>query len=412
MINQNSYAKTLAWPTLGFFIGFAGLSIYGPLVPKFIHLMHLTPLDAGLLAAIANLSGSLLRLPFGAWADRRGFKLPFLTLLTAAVLGLLGIVWVMATHYPHHMNGLFPLLLILGFLVGAGIATFPVGIAQVSQAAPHTRQGTALALYAGLGNLAPGIFALLLPFAFAHIGLIPAYSLWALLMLIGIGIYARESPSVALLKPNKTDSPFLTALRTAATWPLTFLYFISFGGFLALVAWLPSFWVGTFHVPLVKAGLFTLLFTLTTSLIRIVGGWLADRISPTLVIAGSLLAVAFGAAFVTQSGTVTDAMISVLLIAVGMGIQNGAVFKIVPFRIPHAVGGAAGIIGGLGALGGFIIPPVMAMVGGVHHAPSSFIILTILALMGLGALVYLNRPSLNPQSLLKSETALDLDLES
>jgi len=48
------------------------------------------------------------------------------------------------------------------------------------------------------------------------------------------------------------------------------------------------------------------------------------------------------------------------LMAIGMGISNAAVFKIVPQAVPHAVGGAAGWVGGLGAFGGFVIPPVMA----------------------------------------------------
>jgi NNP family nitrate/nitrite transporter-like MFS transporter len=42
-----------------------------------------------------------------------------------------------------------------------------------------------------------------------------------------------------------------------------------------------------------------------------------------------------------------------------MGIGNAAVFKMVPKYVPHAVGGASGWVGGLGALGGFVIPPIL-----------------------------------------------------
>ena len=55
----------------------------------------------------------------------------------------------------------------LGLLCGCGIATFSVGISQVSYWFPQQRQGSALAIYAGVGNLAPGMFSLLLPFAIA-----------------------------------------------------------------------------------------------------------------------------------------------------------------------------------------------------------------------------------------------------
>lgn len=393
MQTKDRYLRDLVWPTLGFFIGFAGLSIYGPLVPKFSHLMHLSPVQAGLLAAIANLSGSLLRMPFGSWADRSGFKRPFLTLLISALIGLAGVLWVMATHYPGHMAGLYPVLLLLGILVGAGIATFPVGIAQVAQTNPQTRQGTALGLYAGLGNLAPGIFALLLPVAFVHLGLLPAYGLWTLMMALAIAIYALKSPAEPARRAAPAGpGPFVVALRNRSTWPMTFLYFISFGGFLALVAWLPSFWVASYNLPLVRAGFFTLLFTITTSLIRIVGGWLADKIPPSAVIAASLAAIAGGAGIVVASSTVPGAMAGILLIALGMGVQNGAVFKMLPMRVPEAVGGASGIVGGLGALGGFVIPPLMALIGGTRHAPSAFVILLILAALGLPALWSLGRP--------------------
>jgi len=44
-----------------------------------------------------------------------------------------------------------------------------------------------------------------------------------------------------------------------------------------------------------------------------------------------------------------------------MGIANAAVFKLMPQYVKEAVGGAAGWVGGLGAFGGFVIPPVMGI---------------------------------------------------
>ncbi len=50
----------------------------------------------------------------------------------------------------------------------------------------------------------------------------------------------------------------------------------------------------------------------------------------------------------------------IVLMAVGMGVCNAAVFKIAAHEIRHAMGGAAGWIGGLGAFGGFVIPNLLA----------------------------------------------------
>ncbi|MCL4493382.1 MAG: MFS transporter [Firmicutes bacterium] len=389
------------WPTMAFFMGFAGLSIYGPLVPKFVQLMHLSPLKAGILAAVPNLSGALLRIPFGAWTDRVGFKRPFQILLVSAFLGIVGVIWLMRIYYPMHMDRLFGVLLLLGALVGAGIATFPVGIAQVSYAVTDGSQGVWLASYAGLGNLAPGLFAVLLPYAFAREGVMGSYALWAVCLAVVTILYTVKSPRISLLGPMASSRPLSSAFLTPATWPLTFLYFVSFGGFLALVAWLPEFFSANYHVALVSAGLFTLIFTVITSLIRILGGWLADQISPRAVIVGALAVMALAAGVISDASSLSWALGGTWLMGVGMGIQNGAVFKMVPFVIPNAVGGASGIIGGLGALGGFLIPPVMAVMGGSRHGSTGFFVFLGLALVGLGVIRYirLSSPprSQNPQ---------------
>jgi len=71
---------------------------------------------------------------------------------------------------------------------------------------------------------------------------------------------------------------------------------------------------------------------------------------------------------------------------VGMGTCNAAVFKIVPQAVPGAVGGAAGWVGGLGAFGGFAIPPMMAFAVkdlGPKGYSIGFIVFVFLALLSL-----------------------------
>jgi MFS transporter, NNP family, nitrate/nitrite transporter len=71
---------------------------------------------------------------------------------------------------------------------------------------------------------------------------------------------------------------------------------------------------------------------------------------------------------------------------VGMGICNAAVFKMVPQAVPEAVGGAVGWVGGLGALGGFVIPPMMAFaVRNVGHEGYAigFVVFVFLSLFSL-----------------------------
>lgn len=403
----------LTMATTGFFAGFAGVAIFGPLVPKFAHLMHLSPAAAGLLAAIASLTGSILRIPFGAWADRGG-KRPFLILQGLALLGMVGLIGLLRQDYPRHLAGTYPVLLLLGMLVGSGIATFSVGIAQVSYWFPKARQGGPLGIYAGVGNLGSGIFSLLLPLAVATFGMIRAYEIWFVFLLIVTILYAlltHDAPSFQLeaagvpvsletVKPYGQDSlpqgsasrALSEAARVAPTWALVVLYFTSFGGFMALTSWLPTFWHGAFHTALVAGGALTLIFSVTASIIRAGGGVLADRLSIRYALSVNVAIIVVGSTVMLLSRSVSLAVFGAVLLAIGMGLQNAVVFKLVPLYVPNAVGGAAGWVGGLGAFGGFVLPPVMGAIVGVTHAyPDALSIFWVLAVVNWLVIGWLNR---------------------
>jgi len=83
---------------------------------------------------------------------------------------------------------------------------------------------------------------------------------------------------------------------------------------------------------------------------------ISERIGGERTAVASFIAVLFGALTLTYVVDFSLAVAGELLVAVGMGVANAAVFKMVPKHVPKAVGGAAGIVGGLGALGGFILP--------------------------------------------------------
>ena len=67
---KSSRGAALFWTTLAFFGGFAGVSAFGPIVHKLKDTMALSPFLMGLMAASPALTGSLLRIPFGAMVDR------------------------------------------------------------------------------------------------------------------------------------------------------------------------------------------------------------------------------------------------------------------------------------------------------------------------------------------------------
>lgn len=252
--------------TLGFFIGFAAVSLFGPTAKKLQDLMQLTPVMVGFLVAMPSLSGSLLRIPFAAWVDTTGGRKPFLVLLVTSVIGMLGLTAVIFLLYPDGMTrSLYPLLLVLGLLSGCGIATFSVGIGQVSYWFPQSRQGGALGAFAGIGNLAPGVFSFLLPLALGSWGLSGSYLAWLIFLAFGTLLYfytgrnawyfqAREKgadPEKAhaiakehgqeIFPAKSTKESLLLSAKVWKTWLLVGIYFTTFGGFIAMTSWLPTF---------------------------------------------------------------------------------------------------------------------------------------------------------------------------
>lgn len=402
----------LTGATLGFFIGFAAVSLFGPTAKSLKGIMGLSPLEVGFLVAAPSLSGSLLRIPFSAWVDTTGGKKPFLVLLLLSILGMAGLSLTLGSYYPARMtHAFYPLILLLGILCGCGIATFSVGISQVAYWYPKARQGSALGTYAGIGNLAPGIFTLLLPFALVTLGLPRSYLAWLAFLLGGTVVYAiigrnawyfqmiargapvEEAKSASALRGqeifpsgNLVDSLILSA-RNWKTWALVAVYFTSFGGFIAMTAWLPVYWTSYYSATPILAGGLAGIYSVVTSLVRVGGGYLSDRIggeTTGILALGTMLA---GAILMTLSADFNLSVAAEILMGIGMGVANAAVFKLVAQEIPEAVGGAAGWVGGLGAFGGFAIPPLMGSIvqvqgtGGYATGFAVFIGLAIVSLL-------------------------------
>ncbi len=180
------------------------------------------------------------------------------------------------------------------------------------------------------------------------------------------GVAAEEAREVArqcgqeLFPQESVWHALGLAAEEQRTWGLVFLYFVSFGGFLALTAWFPTYWINLHHMQPKMAGVMGGLgFSLLAAVIRVYGGVLSEKLGGERVAVGSFLTVLAGAIVLTFFTQFYVDLVGELLIALGMGIGNAAVFKMVPKYVPHAVGGASGWVGGLGALGGFVIPPIL-----------------------------------------------------
>ncbi|WP_222915852.1 MFS transporter [Natrinema sp. SYSU A 869] len=417
--------RGVASATLGFFVGFAGVVLYGPVATELEGAMGLSGLALGLLVAAPQLTGSLLRVPFGAWVEDVGAAKPFLVLLSCAVVGMAGLSTILVTLGTEGLTmAHYPLVFLFGALSGCGIATFSVGAAQTSYWSPEDRQGTMLAVYAGLGNSSPGIFTLLVPIALAVLGLTGAYLAWFGFLVCGTfvyGIVAVDPPSFQLRKRGlEADDAkraaraqgqdlfpggdAMTSIREAAsiprTWVLVALFFTSFGGFLALTTWFPSYWTAVHNLDLQRAGALTAVaFTLLAALIRVPGGVISDRVGGERTAIASFVIVGIAAVGLMTARTVPVAIGATVLLGIGIGVANAAVFGLVPTYVPEAVGGASGLVGGLGAFGGFVIPPVLGLFvdlqGNAGYA-NGYVVFLVLAIVSIGLSGGLYRTRVEP----------------
>jgi NNP family nitrate/nitrite transporter-like MFS transporter len=146
---------------------------------------------------------------------------------------------------------------------------------------------------------------------------------------------------------------------------LSLLYFVTFGGFVAMFTFLQKLLTKWFELSNVDAAARAAGFAALAVAARPVGGWLADRYGGPAVLTAAFAGIAVdGAALaaVATHPTMLTVSIACLTMAVFLGLGNGAVFKLVPHEFPENPGAATGIVGAIGGFGGFFPPVAMGLI--------------------------------------------------
>jgi len=180
-------------------------------------------------------------------------------------------------------------------------------------------------------------------------------------------------------------------LKEADAWWFMLFYFVTFGGFVGLSSSLPTFYADTFGVTPIVAGYCTAAAVFMGSLLRPVGGALADRLGgiKTLTVVYLLAAVLLTTvAMVATSGLALAVALFVATLGT-LGIGNGAVFQLVPQRFRKEIGVMTGLVGFGGGIGGFYLAASLGAIKKSTGSPSiGFLIfagLAVVALIGLTA---------------------------
>ncbi len=423
--------KALLACFLYFDTGFTAWVMFGPLAPFISKQLSLTPTQAGFLVAVPVLSASIVRVTLGNWFQSAdGRRLALLGISISAVPSLLLLLPIVPT---------YPMLLMLGVLLGLGGASFAIALPLAGSSYPPRVQGLVLGL-AAAGNIGAVVDGFLFPTLAQNYGwqrataaVLPllaltaaAVTLWAedrsaksgsaarafggfvvsllsvmALVLMVNGGWLGTGKAGQLLLPllggavalAVLPSKYRVVLAERDTWAVMLVYSITFGGFVGMSSYVSLLLTTQYELPKVDAGMIMAALSLTGAMVRPIGGFLADRFSGVKVLLVLLLAIALcNIGFAALMPPLTGAVVLLSMLYLCFGLGNGATFQLVPHRWKGKTGLMTGIIGAAGGIGGFYLPVVMSIAKeSTGSYQPGFTTFGILAALAFGLVVVLHR---------------------
>ncbi|MGY1733456.1 MFS transporter [Geodermatophilus sp. SYSU D01045] len=335
------------------------------------------PAGKFLLTTLPTALGAVVRLPYTFAVAKFGGR--NWTIVSAALL----LVPTVATAVVLEPGVSYTTLLVVSCLAGVGGGNFASSMANINAFYPDRLKGWALGLNAGGGNLGVPVIQLVGLLVLATAGVEHP----RIVLLVYVPLVVVAAVGAALLMDNLTTArnqprAMREATREPHTYVVSFLYIGTFGSFIgfgfAFGQVLQNQFGADFATPLAAASL-TWLGPLLGSLVRPLGGSLADRYGGARITFWTFVAMAAGAAVVFTAGQVGSLplfVVGFVLLFVLSGVGNGSTYKMIPavFRTralqqvaagadPAAAdrqalrtsGALIGIAGAVGAFGGVLV---------------------------------------------------------
>lgn len=344
---KSGHTPTLLSAFLYFDISFMVWVLLGPLAVQIAHDLHLTPGQKGLLVATPLLAGAILRIVMGVLVDHLKPK-------RAGAIGQAIVLTALITAWACKLDTYGQVLTLAVFLGVAG-AAFAVALPLASRWYPPEHQGTALGI-AGAGNSGTVFAALFAPSLAAAYGWNAVFGLAAIPLGIAFVIYlvfAKDSPECP---PPRRLAQYLSVFRDQDAWWFMLFYLVTFGGFSGLASSLTVYFNDQYQMAPIHAGYFTAAAVFAGSLVRPLGGALADRIGGIRsLLVMYTLAAAFLVVVSFHMPTAALALTVFILAMSCLGMGNGAVFQLIPQRFRKEIGVMTGFVGMAGGIGGFLL---------------------------------------------------------
>jgi NNP family nitrate/nitrite transporter-like MFS transporter len=373
---------TLFAAFLHFDVSFAIWVILGPLALFIAKDLDLSIVQKGFLVSVPPLGGAFFRIILGLLSDRIGAKRVGVASMALTLLPLV-LGWLAGSSYG--------MMIAVGLLLGIAGASFAVSLPLASRWFPPEKQGIAMGI-AGAGNSGTVLSTLFAPQIAAHVGWHATLGLATLPVLVALGVFAFMATDSPTQPKPKALADYAAVLKVPETWWFCFFYSITFGGFLALVSYLAIYFNTAYGIDKVHVSYLVAIASLMGSLLRPVGGWIADRIGGIVLAPIVLVVFALCAFAVAIQPPLAVCAIVVFVMTGALGMGNGAIFQIVPQRFPAEIGIITGIVGAAGGIGGFYLPNLLAILRSQTGTfASGFITFASIAIVGAVLLAVIGR---------------------
>lgn len=357
--------RALWLATLAFAANFSVWILYAVLGIDIQEQLQLSGTELGILLSAPIVSGALLRIPVGILSEYYSARTLWIWQMVITIPALLllpfietyaGFIW-------------------MGLWIGLSGISFTLGVRYVTDWFSRQQQGLALGIF-GAGNAGAAISFILLPLLVMWLDWQwtgPFYAAGLFLMLVlFIGLAPKVPSFVPKFQPEWRTQ--LRPLKDLRVWRFSLYYYFVFGSFLALILWLPSYYMSAYQQNFQQAMGFTLFFVTTSSMVRALGGWLADRYGGQLVnwsvfwvCLVCLFFLSYPPTTMTIHGLERDVVLSVeiniwvftaliFVIGIAQGLGRASVYKVIHNHYPQQMGSVGGIIAALGGLGGCTLP--------------------------------------------------------
>jgi MFS transporter, NNP family, nitrate/nitrite transporter len=373
--------RVLIMSTLAFAANFSVWTLYAVMGINIQESLNLSATEFGFLLASPMLTGAILRFPVGILCEIYSCRKLFIGQMVLVLPALVALRWV-----ESYWGYIF-----VGFLIGISGVSFTIGIRYVSVWFERKQQGYAMGVF-GAGNAGAAITLALAPQIINYLGWEMIGIVYAAGMLLMIVLFAIMSPEETryMEKRRNTSMAFhLAPLKEMHVWRFGLYYYFVFGSFLALLLWLPQYYMTAYKLDLETAMLLTLVFVTSSSMVRALGGWFSDRYggravnwSVFWVCLVCLFFLSYPPTTMIIHGVEKDVNLTIdvnvwfftfliLVIGLAQGFGRASVYKIIQDHYPEHMGSVGGTVATIGALGGVTLPVMFGVAVdllGIHTA--------------------------------------------